>query len=279
VSEAPELVVAAPDGEAAARAPRLPAGSLATAGLAVALVAAAWAPGLPVLTVLLAFLAAVAALELAGALELDGWDRRALPLLTGLLVLGAGLLPPRTFVGAWMLALLLALAGGTLALPPDTLGRRTVGLAAGGVLLPLGLASHLWLWRGADGPGRATLLVVAVVAGRVVAGLAAGLSADGPPRGGRWAGEILGVAAAAVLGAALAGPAGSAPAVGGAIGAAAALAGAAGDRSAVVWKQALGVRAWSRLLGSFGGVLDALAPLVLAGPLVYLLSWALAARP
>jgi len=227
------------------------------------------------LSILLLALGGLAAFEITRLL----WTRAAaLPVITAALVIAAGSLSQEDWLILWLSTLLVLIAINTMLGPGADFAPRTLALTGSAVYLPLCLAAYLWAWR-ADSDGfRVVFLYLTVATNDALAQIVGQLlgARQLVPRispAKTIEGALGGIIFAGLMGLALSPMLGWSFALGAALGLAMGMAGLMGDLTASTWKRAMGLKNFSHLLGTQGGILDRFDGLIFAAPVFYLMTF------
>jgi phosphatidate cytidylyltransferase len=259
---------------------------------------ASWLPlRTHVLTAVLCLLGALAAWEIAGALEATRLRRpesqggagtssgagtsRTWMLLMGaattVLVASADWLEPSAWAPLLLGAVVFSAVAAAIIGGPERYAERALGIAVCLVYLPMCLAAYVWIWKGDPSGFRAVFLYLVVATNDAMAQITGELfgshalaprisptkTVEGAMGGVLFAGLIGGVAGS-VLGW------GSLTGIG--LGLLVGISGLAGDLTASVWKRALGIKEFSARLGAHGGILDRFDGLLLAAPVFFIVT-------
>jgi phosphatidate cytidylyltransferase len=230
-----------------------------------------------ILTLLLVVIGGAACWELNRALGLRQRECVVLVGVTVGLIVIADFWASMGFMQIWLATLLGVLALISLVSSGDWLGRRVLSLAGGVVYLPICLAALLWLWHKDEGGFHTVFLYMVIAANDAFAqiiGKQIGRHSLAPSinPGKTIEGAIGGLVFAVALGTGLSQAVGWSYMHGAMISFALGLAGIIGDLTESSWKRALGLKDFSTLLGSQGGVLDRFDALIFAAPVYVLLS-------
>jgi phosphatidate cytidylyltransferase len=259
---------------------------------------ASWlSPRTHVLTAVLCLLGALAAWEIAGALEAAllkrpdgqggagtnsgaGTSRIWMVLMaaaTTVLVAGADWLEPAAWAPVLLGAVVFSAVAAAIVGGPERYAERALGIAGCLAYVPICLAAYVWIWKGDPSGFRAVFLYLVVATNDAMAQITGELfgshalaprispakTVEGAMGGMLFAG-LVGGAAGYVLGW------GYLTGIG--LGLLAGVSGLAGDLTASVWKRALGIKAFSARLGAHGGILDRFDGLLLAAPVFFIVT-------
>lgn len=226
---------------------------------------------------LAAIIGGCASWELSQALGLTKIECIVLPITATGLILSTEWLQPTSFIKIWLAVMLTSVASSGLNSHDDSLGTRFLGLA--GCLGYLSICLAAFVWSSQTDTGFFSVIFVygviaandafAQIVGQLVGAhmLAPRISPSKTIEGA--AGGLL---FAAIFAAIVCPAVGWSYGHGAVIGVALALAGLIGDLTVSSWKRALGLKDFSRLLGTHGGVLDRFDALIFAAPIFFLLS-------